>query len=127
MAELKYSILAALLFLSFSCASQAPSNIELDNTIKGCFTLTKSQLEMKEELATLRLTITQPHSGTDCPCKSAIVNFRSYQNNNSGINYLLSGNFTTIGRDSVLLPVFVQDQLVFSDVPVKIVLSCTGN
>ncbi len=126
MAAPRFSVLAALLLCA--CAhSQAEKNIKVESQVEGCFTLQNIALDTSKEpvLATALININT--ATTDCPCKSAVMKYMAYQKKDGNNFDLLSGQFSILGKESVALPIAVQKQLIFPDIPIYLSLSCSNN
>ena len=127
MAVLKNNILILASLLVSSCAysnSQAP--VIFENIVAGCFILVDENLDVDKEPVTVTFSVGAGSKDLDCPCKSALMKFTAYQKLETGTSDLLSGYFTAHGKKSVVLPVAVQNQLIFPAVPIRVLISCSS-
>lgn len=125
MAVLRSSILIVFLFSSFACSDEK-NNVIIYNPIKGCFGFESWRLNMQEEPVVLNVSVKQKNTNIECPCKSALVKYTASQKVEDSVSKLLTGYFTTLGKDSVILPVSVQKQIIFPKIPIDITLSCSN-
>jgi len=125
MAVLRSSILIAFLFFSFACSAEK-NNVIIFNQIKGCFGFESWQLNIQEEPVVLHVSVKQKNKNMECPCKSALIKYTASQKIEGSVSNLLTGYFTTLGKDSVILPVSVQKQIIFPKIPIEITLSCSN-
>lgn len=115
--RLRFSVL--VIFFLCSCAhSQPQKNIEVTNLVEGCFTLNNITLDIGKEPVLAAASINPKTANADCPCKSAIMKYSAFQKKDGNTFNLLSGQFSILGKDSVVLPIAVQKQLIFSDAPI---------
>ena len=70
---------------------------------------------------------TEDHRNFISNAQSALFRYSAYQNKTGSIHSLMSGYFTTLGKTEVLLPVAVQKQLIFSDVPLVVKVECASS
>ena len=119
------NLLIALL-LSSCAPSGQNENAIIESLVDGCFTLTGMQLDTSKEPVILRVIVSPENKKLDCPCKSALYKYTAFQERENETYNLMSGHFTTRGKETVLLPVSVQRQLIFSKNPVLINLACSG-
>jgi hypothetical protein len=126
MAAPKFSILA--LFLLCSCAhSQPQHNIKIESLVDGCFTFSNIMLDVTKEPVLATASIKPATENADCPCKSAAMKYTVDQKKDGNTFNLLSGQFSVLGKESVVLPIAVQKQLIFQDAPIYLSLSCSSN
>lgn len=125
MAALKSSLVVVFLLYSLACSGKN-ENATIKSYVEGCFTLTELKLDTTQEPIILRATVGPEDKKQDCPCKSALFEYSAYQERENETHNLMTGNFTTMGKEFVLLPVSVQKQLIFSDKPILVKLSCSG-
>jgi len=123
MAIFRHSLFT-IIFLSSCAHSTQLSDVDIDNQIEGCFTLKNWQLDTSKEPVILRASFGPENKKFECPCKSALVKYSVTQKIEISTSYLLTGNFTSLGKDYVNLPIAVQKQLIFSDIPLHISLTC---
>lgn len=126
MAAPRFSVLAALL-LSACAHSQAEKNIKVESLVDSCFTFSNITLDASKEPVLATASISQKTANTDCPCKSALMKYTAFQNKDGNIFNLLSGQFSTLGKESVVLPIAVQKQLIFPDTPIHLSVACSNN
>lgn len=126
MAALRFSVLA-ILFLCSCAHSQAPKNVVIESQVEGCFSFKTSALDTDKEPLLLVASINSKAETGECPCKSALMKYTAFQKKDGNIFNLLSGQFSVLGKDKIVLPIAVQKQLVFPDVPIHLSLSCAGN
>lgn len=127
MAVLKYKLYTlALIFFSGCAFSTSLNTIILNNEVVGCFSLKNEKLDVSVEPVTLAVTIGSGGNGLDCPCKSALMKYSVYQELETGNSDLLSGYFSVLNKESVVLPIAVQRQLIFPDSPIRISISCSS-
>lgn len=126
MAAPKFSVLAFILLCS--CAnSQSRQNIQVESLVDGCFTFSKVMLDVTQEPILATAPIKPAAENSDCPCKSAIMKYTAFQKKDGNTLDLLSGQFSVLGKERVVLPVAVQKQLIFPDTPIRLSLSCSNN
>lgn len=116
MAALRLSVLA-MCFLCSCAHSQPQENIKVESKVEDCFTFSKIVLDDSKELLLLTASIGDKTSTGNCPCKSALLKYNAYQNKDGNNFYLLSGQFSILGKDKVTLPIAVQKQLIFLTLP----------
>lgn len=126
MAALRFSFLA-ILFLSSCAHSQAPKNVVIESQVEGCFSLNVLDFDKTKEPLLLTASISSKTETGECPCKSALMKYSAFQKKDGNIFNLLSGQFSVLGKEKIVLPIAVQKQLVFPDVPIHLSLSCAGN
>lgn len=126
MAAPRFSILAIILLCS--CAqSQPPKNVEVESLVDSCFTFNNITLDASKEPVLATASISQKTANTDCPCKSALMKYTAFQKKDGNTFNLLSGQFSILGKESVVLPIAVQKQLIFPDTPIHLSVSCSNN
>lgn len=126
MAAPRFSVLAALLLCA--CAhSQAEKNIEVESQVDSCFTFSNITLDTSKEPVLATASISQKTANTDCPCKSAVMKYTAFQKKTDNTFNLLSGQFSILGKESLVLPIAVQKQLIFPDAPIHLSISCSNN
>ncbi len=125
MAALKSSILIVFLFSSFACSAEK-NNVTIHNPIKGCLGFESWRLNIQEEPVVINVSVKHENNKMDCPCKSALIKYTASQEIEGNVFNLLSGYFTTLGMDTVILPVSVQKQIIFPKIPIDITLSCSN-
>jgi len=123
MAALRFSILTAL-FLCSCAHSQQLKNVEVKSNVEGCFSFKALSFDMNKEPLLLVAEIKSAAANSDCPCKSAVMQYTALQNRSGEVSNLLSGQFSVLGKEKVTLPIAVQKELVFKDSPIQISLSC---
>jgi len=123
MEALRFSILTAL-FLCSCAHSQQLKNIDLKSNVEGCFSFKVLSFDMNKELLLLVAEIKSATANSDCPCKSAVMKYTASQNRVSEVSNLLSGQFSVLGKEKIILPIAVQRELVFKDSPIQLSLSC---
>lgn len=126
MATPKFSVLALFLFC-LSAQSQSQQSIKVESLVDGCFTFQNITLDAIKEPVLVAASIKTKTENTDCPCKSAVMKYSAFQNKDGNTFNLLSGQFSILGKESVVLPVAVQRQLIFSDTPIRLSLACSNN
>ncbi len=126
MAALRFSFLA-ILFLCSCAHSQAPKNIVIESQVGGCFSFNTLDFEKNKEPLLLTASINSKTETGECPCKSALMKYTAYQKKDGNIFNLLSGQFSVLGKEKIVLPIAVQKQLVFKDAPIYVSLSCSSN
>lgn len=126
MAAPKFSVLA--FFLLCSCAhSQPQQNVKVGSLIDGCFTFQNITLDVSKEPVLATASIQTKTENTDCPCKSAVMKYSVSQKKDGNDINLLSGQFSILGKESIVLPIAVQKQLIFPDTPIHLSLSCSND
>jgi len=121
-----FSILA--IFLLCSCAhSQTQKTVEVESLVDGCFTFNNIILDASKEPVLAAASISTKTANADCPCKSAAMKYTAFQRKDGSTFTLLSGQFSILGKESVILPIAVQKQLIFPDTPIHLSLSCSDN
>lgn len=126
MAALRFSVLA--IFLLCSCAhSQPHKDVEIESLVDGCFTFNSITVDASKEPVLAAASISTKTANADCPCKSAAMKYTVFQRKNGNTFTLLSGQFSILGKESVVLPIAVQKQLIFPDAPIHLSLSCSDN
>lgn len=126
MAAQKFSILA--LFLLCACAhSQPQKSIEVESVVDGCFAVNNIILDATKEPVLASASITPKTANIDCPCKSAVMKYTAFQKKDGNTFNFLSGQFSILGKESIVLPIAVQKQLIFPDIPIHLSLSCSSN
>lgn len=126
MAAPRYSLILAALLCSCAHSSQQ-QNLAISNSIDGCFTLKSTKLLNDNEPVLVEASIGPGSKENDCPCKSASIQYSAYQKQDKDVFHLLSGHFSVLGTDNVVLPVAVQKRLMFSDVPLSLDFSCSSS
>lgn len=124
MAAQKYKLIASLLVVSCSNLNANP-NLILHNNISGCFVASEPEFKASGEMSTAQISVSDSEK-FDCPCKSALVSYSATQTQQGNISTLLTGTFTTLGKETVVLPVAVQNQLIFKDSPVNLSFKCAS-
>ena len=123
----KFSLTAVSLMLFSSCAQSGVEQVaDINSEVTGCFTISDQRL-LDHEPVILSTTIGEGDQTRSCPCQSALFRYSAYQNKTGSIHSLMSGYFTTLGKTEVLLPVAVQKQLIFSDVPLVVKVECASS
>jgi hypothetical protein len=84
-------------------------------------------LDTSKEPVLATASISTKTANTDCPCKSALMKYTAFQKKDGNTFNLLSGQFSILGKESVVLPIAVQKQLIFPDTLVHLSLSCSDN
>ena len=125
MEVLKFSLLAT--FFLTSCAFSDDYGKRIVNNVEGCFSIIDSQLDLREDLVILKLAISHKEPGVDCPCKSALMHYFSFQKMDGSVSNLLSGDFNVLEKDKVALPIAVQKQLLYKGIPIQVLVSCASN
>lgn len=126
MAAPRFSILA--IFLLCSCAhSQPQKKVEVESLVDGCFIFNNITLDVSKEPVLAAASISNKTANADCPCKSAAMKYTAFQRKDGNTFTLLSGQFSILGKESVVLPIAVQKQLIFPDTPIHLSLSCSDN
>jgi hypothetical protein len=127
MAVLKNNILIlASLFISSCAYSNSEAPFIFENKVAGCFSLVDEKLDIDKEPVTVTVSVGAGSKNLDCPCKSALMKFAAYQKLETGTSDLLSGYFTVHGKKSVVLPLAVQNQLIFPADPIRVLISCSS-
>lgn len=126
MAVLKYSVLA-IAFVYSSAQSQDQKSVRVESRVEGCFTLTNIILDISKEPVLANSSINLNTRNADCPCKSALMKYTAAQKKGGNTFELLSGHFSMLGKERVSLPIAVQKQLTFPDIPIHLSLSCSNN
>ena len=122
----KVSLLIAI-SLSAYTQSATPQNLIIKNNAKDCFTLTvTNQLESNKDPVLLNASIDPAQNGQECPCKSALMKYSAYQEIEEDILTLISGNFSILSREKLMLPVAAQGNLIFADHPVILSITCSN-
>lgn len=125
MAAPRFSILAIILLCS--CAhSQPPKNVEAESLVDSCFTFSNITVDASKEPVIATASISQKTANTDCPCKSALMRYTAFQKSDDNTFELLSGQFSILGKERVILPIAVQKQLILPDNPIHLSLSCAS-
>ena len=75
----------------------------------------------------LKLAISHKESGVDCPCKSTLMHYSSFQKVDGNVSNLLSGDFNVLEKNMVTLPIAVQKQLLYKGIPIQVSVSCASN
>ena len=126
MAAPKFSILA--LFLLCSCAhSQPQQSMKVESLVDGCFTFSNITLDITKEPVLATASIKPATENADCPCKSAVMKYSAFHKKDGNTFNLLSGQFSVLGKENVVLPIAVQKQLIFQDAAIHLSLSCSNN
>ncbi len=126
MAAPKFSFLALLLLCS--CAQSQPQQaLEIESLVDGCFTTGSITLDVTKEPVLATALIRSNTATADCPCKSAVMKYTAFQKKDGSAFNLISGQFSALGKSSIVLPIAVQKQLIFPDTPIRITLSCSNN
>lgn len=112
MAAPKFSVLTLFLFC-LSAHSQSQQNIKVESLADGCFTFQNIALDATKEPVLATASIKTKTENTDCPCKSAVMKYSAFQKKDGDTFNLLSGQFSILGKESVVLPVASQKQLIF--------------
>lgn len=121
----KFSVFA--LFLLCSCAhSQPPQNIKVGSLVDGCFSFQNIALDTTKEPVLATASVIPKTENADCPCKSALMKYSTFQTKDGNTFNLLSGQFSILGKESVVLPIAVQKQLIFPDTLIHLSLSCAN-
>ena len=126
MATPKFSVLALFLFC-LSAHSQSQQSIKVESLIDGCFTFQNITLDATKEPVLATASIKTKTENTDCPCKSAVMKYSVFQKKDGNTFNLLSGQFSILGKESAVLPIAVQKELIFPDAPIYLSLSCSNN
>lgn len=113
------------LFLLCSCAhSQQQREIKVDSLVDGCFTLQNLLLDTTKDPVLGTASIKYNAENADCPCKSSLIKYSVAQEKDGNTSDLLSGQFSILGEENIVLPIAVQQQLIFPDSPIRLSLSC---
>ncbi len=126
MAAPKFSVLTLFLFC-LSAHSQSQQNIKVESLVDGCFTFQNIIVDATKEPVLATASIKTKTENTDCPCKSAVMKYSAFQKKDGDTFNLLSGQFSILGKESVVLPVASQKQLIFPDTPIHLSLACANN
>lgn len=125
MAALKFSVLT--IFFLCSCAhSQHQKSVKVESLVDGCFTFNNITLDVSKEPVLATASINLKPANADCPCKSALMKYTAFQKNDGNIFELLSSQFSTLDKESVVLPIAVQKQLIIQDTAIYLSLSCAS-
>lgn len=109
-----------------SCAqSGALPNVNLINNVQGCFTFLNKGIQQGEPVI-LNLEVHDMDATQDCQCKSALFKYFASQERGKDVFSLISGNFTAINKKYVLLPVSVQLQLIYKELPLNVYITCAN-
>ena len=122
----KFSVLA-LLFLCSCAQSQPQQSVEIESLVDGCFTAGSFALDATKEPVLATASITSNTATADCPCKSAVMKYTAFQKKDGNTFNLISGQFSVLGKENIALPIAVQKQLIFPNIPIRISLSCSNN
>ncbi|WP_226662377.1 DUF2195 family protein [Microbulbifer aggregans] len=123
MVALRSSVFFVLILCACVHTAQG-GNVSIDTSVDACFRLNDVSLDMSVEPVILSASVTPAIASGSCPCKSALFKYSAYQN---GANSsLITGVFTTLGKEVVSLPVAAQTQLIFPDQGLTINLACSA-
>lgn len=115
------------LVLLAACAQSGDQlEVVIDNRAGSCLTLTDPRLDARAEPVVLTAGISVADPAADCECKSALIEYHSSQTVDGRPSELLSGNFSVLNRGQVVLPVAVQRQLIYPELPLQIRLACAS-
>jgi len=117
----------AIILLCFSAHSQSQQNIKMESLVDGCFTFQNIIVDATKEPVLATALIKTKTENADCPCKSAVIKYSAFQKKDGNTVNLLSGQFSILGKESVVLPIAVQQQLIFPDTPIHLSLACSNN
>ena len=95
--------------------------------VNACFVLGSVTLDTSKEPVLATTSIKTKTGNADCPCKSAVVKYSTFQKRDDNTFNLLSGQFSIFDKGSVVLPIAVQRQLIFPDTPIYLSLACSNN
>ena len=126
MAASRCNLLAVFLLCSYA-HSQPQQIVKVESLVDGCFTFSNITLDTTKEPVLATPSIKPATGNSDCLCKSAVMKYSAFQKKNGNTFNLLSGQFSVLGKESVFLPIAVQKQLIFSDTPIHLSLSCSNN
>ena len=121
----RFSLLMTVL-ISGCAQSAPPQDVIIKNHVEGCFTLNINQLERNKDPVLLSTSISPARDGQDCPCKSALMQYSTHQEIAGNIFPLISGNFSILNNEKLMLPVTVQGNLIFADHAVTLSISCSN-
>lgn len=126
MAVSKFSFLIFFLLCSYA-HSQQKQAVKIDSLVDGCFTLRNLLVDTTKDPVLATASIKYKTETTGCPCKSAVVKYSVAQEKDGDISNLLSGQFSILGKENIVLPIAVQKQLIFPGAPLELSLSCSND
>lgn len=102
-----------------------PLAIEVQNHLDKCVTVSNSGLTYHHEIPLLELAI-KPISETGaCGCKSAVSHYSVYSSSDAHEHWIMSGNFTFLGRENLQLPIAAQKHIIGNTQKIKITMDCS--
>lgn len=120
----KYSIF--LVMVMCSCVhSEAITGVNIDNQIKGCANFNNKGIQRGEPVI-LNLEVKDRDVTQACPCKSALFQYTASQISGKDVSTLITGSFTALNKKSVALPLSVQSQLVYKELPINLHITCAN-
>ena len=117
------------LFVLIVCScvhTGAYTGVIINNEAQGCFGFSKMGID-KGEPVILTLEVRDKDISEACQCKSALLKYTASQTIDGNISELMTGNFTALNKNKVSLPVSVQSQLIFMELPLTVRIECATN
>lgn len=125
MAAPKYSLAAVVLLSACAVADPAP-DVDIENKLAACVAISSHTLLQQGEMPVLEMQLQQHAPTAECGCKSAISRYRSDQVIDGQPSPLLAGDFTFMGRQTLRLPLAVQQQLIAEGGRVRLQIGCAS-
>lgn len=126
MAVSKFSFLTLFLLCSFA-HSQQQQELTIDSLIDGCFTFQNLLLDTTKDPVLATDSIENNAQNADCPCKSAVMKYSVEQDDDGKTSKLLSGQFSILGKEKIVLPIAVQKQMIVPNASITLSFSSANN
>ncbi|MES2818828.1 MAG: DUF2195 family protein [Pseudomonadota bacterium] len=118
--------LIGLLSFNACLKVQASNEVDIDNTLSACITITHSQVVSEAEMPVMHMDYHRPDPTAACGCMSKVSSFNSYIVRDSFESHVLGGNFVFEDAGSLTLPIAAQRKLISRGDMIKITISCAG-
>lgn len=123
MVALKFRLCFVALCSACAIAATKPE-VTLQNHVEGCFSVKGIELDNSGESINAILEV-DSNVNSDCPCKSALMRYNSYQNIDESVKEtLVSGSFSVLGKSNIELPLAIQENLIHQNIPVYLSITC---
>ena len=125
MAVLRHSFISILFLASCAIAGESP-DIYVENTLEKCVAINSKSLIYFGDMPLLKMNIRHISNIGNCGCKSAISSYTVFQTIEGHESFIMSGEFTFLGRKEVKLPIAVHKQFIVKFTDVRIAISCAN-
>ncbi|HWV15514.1 MAG TPA: DUF2195 family protein [Cellvibrio sp.] len=125
MVPLKLSLASFLLLSPWLAAGELP-RLEIKNELQQCIAINDRAVIDIREIPILKMKIKILSETGSCGCKSALAKYNVYQMMAGYEAWVMSGEFTPVGREELQLPIAAQIQVIEYAKKIKITISCAS-